>query len=492
MSQETNSSTPTAGSAVEQYDLITIGMGPAGMAVSAMGAAMGLKVAGIEKHKIGGECMNVGCIPSKSLLRLAKKRYTADAVLRQLDAGAAFPPVREWGAPFAKVRNYVDFIGEKKTLGMFEKVHLVVGQGAARFIGRQTVQVGDRILKGRRIFLCAGTKPELPDVPGLAEANPLTNETMFALDAIPSSLVILGGGAIAVEMAQAFARLGSAVTMIFRGERLMRRVIGPEATEILEQKLTAEGVRLLRETQVREVISENGRHRLILDKGEPLEAERILAALGRRFVLNEMGLEAAGIQWDHRTGVKVDRYLRTTNRKVYAVGDVNGYAQFSHAAMHQGMIGLMNTMMPWPMRMDFRKFVVPWTVFTEPQVSHVGPWEEELKAKGVRYEKITVRYGDYGAAIAEEVPEGFLTVYTNPAGRVYAVTIVGEGSGNMINEWALVVQKKIRLSSVMFLQHSFPTMGFLSKRVAETWMMKRMENATLRGMASRMFRLLNH
>lgn len=466
-------------------------MGPAGMAVSAMGAAMGLKVAGIEKHKVGGECMNVGCIPSKSLLRLAKKRFIAEGVIRQLEGSFTVPPIRDWGPPFAKVRNYVDFIGEKKTLGMFSKVDLIVGQGAARFIDRQTVQVGERILRGRKIFLCAGTKPEVPETPGLAEARPLTNETMFLLDEIPASLAILGGGAIAVEMAQAFARLGSRVTMIFRGERLMRRVIGPEATEVLEEKLIGEGITLLRETEVRKVINEGGGHRLVLNKGEAVQVDRILAALGRRYVLDELGLDRAGIRWDPKRGVEVDKYLRTSNRKVYAVGDVNGYAQFSHAAMHQGMIALMNTMMPWPMRMDFRKFVVPWTVFTEPQVSHVGPWEDELRARGVRYEKITVRYADYGAAIAEEVPDGFLTVYTNPTGRVYAVTIVGEGSGNMINEWGLVVQKKIRLWSILFLQHSFPTMGFLSKRVAETWMMKRMENARLRGMATRMFRLLN-
>ncbi len=469
------------------YDIITIGLGPAGMAVSAMGASMGLKVCGIEKHRIGGECMNVGCIPSKSLLRMAKKRN----IFRHLagdgdgDTGATQVAAEP---PFAKVREYVDFIGEKKTLGMLDKVELVVGQGAARFTGPRTVQVGDRTISARRIFLCAGTRPAIPEVPGLEEADPLTNETMFELNEVPESLVVIGGGAIAVEMAQAFARLGSRVTMVFRGERIMRRVIATEATDVLESRLEKEGIQLMRGTWIRQVRKTPQGAELDLDNGETLSASRILAALGRKFALDDLGLETAEIAWNER-GVTVDKYLRTTNKAVYAVGDVNGYAQFSHAAMHQGMIALMNAMMPGPMRRDYRRFVVPWTVFTEPQVSHVGPTEQELIDRGVRFEKITVRYEDYGAAIAEEVAEGYATVYTNARGRVFAVTIVGEGSGNMINEWALVVQNRIRLHSVLLLQHSFPTMGFLSKRLAETWMMTRMKNPTLRSMATRMYRL---
>ncbi|MCH8474480.1 MAG: NAD(P)/FAD-dependent oxidoreductase [Opitutales bacterium] len=472
------------------YDIITIGMGPAGMAVSAMGAAMGLKVCGIEKHKIGGECMNVGCIPSKSLLQFAKRRHSA-LHIEGLEQAARDLQKRRIAPPFGKVREYVDFIGEKKTLGMFEKVELVVGQGAAEFTGPRSVKVGEREITARKIFLCAGTKPMMPPIEGLLEAEPLTNETMFNLKEIPQSLVVLGGGAIAVEMAQAFSRLGAKVTMVFRGERLMRRVIGEDATKVLEENLEKEGVTLLRETKVKRVREEKNQSVLELDNGENLPTEQILVALGRTFVLDNMGLDRAGVEWSPHSGVVVDKSLRTANKNIFAVGDVNGFAQFSHAAMHQGMIALMNAMMPPFCKMNYRKFAIPWTVFTEPQVSHVGPWEKELEERGVKYEKITVRYGDYGAAIAEEVPEGFATVYTTPTGKVHAVTIVGEGSGNMINEWALVVQKKIRLSSVLFLQHSFPTMGFLSKRLAETWMMKRMENARLRKIATSVFRLFN-
>jgi len=185
----------------------------------------------------------------------------------------------------------------------------------------------------------------------------------------------------------------------------------------------------------------------------------------------------------------VDKYLRATRRNIYAVGDCNGYAQLSHAAMHQGMIALMNSMMPWCMRQNYRKFVVPWTVFTEPQCSHVGMRELELKKKGIRYEVVRSNYGDYGAAIAEAVDVGFVKAFVSPAGRIYGVYIVGEGSGEMINEWALAVQKRLRIHNIMMLQHSFPTMGFLTKRIGETWMMNRMKSKKAKSLCRFMFRL---
>ncbi|NLX25497.1 MAG: NAD(P)/FAD-dependent oxidoreductase [Lentisphaerae bacterium] len=197
-------------------------------------------------------------------------------------------------------------------------------------------------------------------------------------------------------------------------------------------------------------------------------------------------LEAAGVEYSEK-GIKVDKYLRTTKKHIYAIGDCNGYHFFSHAAMHQGMIALMNTMMPGPMKMDFRKFVVPSTIFTEPQISQVGASEAELKNKGIKYETHIVRYDGYGAAIAEDVDKGYVKVFCSSAGRIYGVVIVGEGSGEMINQWALAIQNKIRMHKIMMLQHSFPTMGFLSKRVTETWMMAKTNSPLLQKMCKWMF-----
>ncbi|HHH76632.1 MAG TPA: NAD(P)/FAD-dependent oxidoreductase, partial [Phycisphaerae bacterium] len=176
---------------------------------------------------------------------------------------------------------------------------------------------------------------------------------------------------------------------------------------------------------------------------------------------------------------------------IYACGDCNGYAQFSHAAMHQGMLAIMNSMMHWPMKQNFRscKYAVPWTVFTDPQFSHVGLTERELVDRGCKYETITANYGDYGAAIAEAVDTGFVRVFASKMGKIYGVDIIGEGSGEMINEWTLAMQHKMRLHKIMLTQHSFPTMGFLSKRIAEMWMMKRVKSKTIKALCRLMFRL---
>lgn len=468
----------------ETFDLITIGMGPAGMAVSAMGAAMGLKVAGIEANKIGGECMNVGCIPSKALLRSAKARAMFDKLASLGLAEVDKPAVVD---PFDRIASSLSYISQNKTLSMFDKVDLVLGQGWATFVDPHTVAVGDRRLKAKHIFICAGTRPFVPDIDGLDPTKVLTNENMFHQDGVPESMIVLGSGAIAVEMAQAFARLGSDVTMVFRGPGLIWRE-DVEAGRLLEQTFEAEGITLVRHAKIqRAEHHDDGRVTLHVDGHQPITAATLLAATGRRMAFDGMGLEQAGVQYSEK-GITVDRYLRTTARHIFAPGDCNGYAQLSHAAMHQGMLALINCMLPGPAKRDYRKFVVPWTIFTEPQISWVGPRESELKDRGVKYDAITVRYEDYGAAIAEQVPTGFVKVLASPLGRVYAAGIVGQGSSEAINEWALVIQKKIRLHDVMLLQHSFPSMAFLNKRIAETWMINKMKSTRLQRLCQRLFR----
>ena len=224
------------------------------------------------------------------------------------------------------------------------------------------------------------------------------------------------------------------------------------------------------------------------DAGETVEAQRLLVGAGRRFDFSSLELENADIKYDDR-GITVNKRLQTSRGNIYACGDCNGHFQFSHAAMHQGMIALMNCMMPWPMKYDFRKFPVPWTVFTDPQISRVGMSERELQEKGIRYETIRVNYGDYGAAIAEAVDVGFIKAFVSkPMGRIFGVYIVGEGSGEMINEWAMAIQNKLTMRHIMMQQHSFPTMGFLTKRMGETWMMRKMESNFLKKMCRIMFR----
>ncbi len=465
------------------YDLICIGLGPAGMAVSIMGSNMGLKVCAIEKHKIGGECMNVGCIPSKAILRMAKTRNTFNKLTDFELKGSSLPEI---GKPFEKIQKDLKFINEKKTVKMFDKVDLILAEGSAKFADKHTVQVNEKKITARRIFICTGTKPLIPDFAGIADIDYLTNENIFSLEEIPESMIIMGGGAIASEMAQAFSRLGSKITMVIRATKLMRR-FDDESVKVIEDKFEKEGITILRECNVKKFSQKDGNVTLETKENTTITANKVLLALGRKMDFSSLELENANIKYTPK-GITVNKKLQTSQQNVYACGDCNGYAMFSHAAMHQGMLALMNSMSKWPIKFNYKNYVVPWTVFSEPQISFVGMTEDQLKEKKKKYTVIKIKYEDYGAAIAENVTDGFLKAFISPLGKIYGIYIVGEGSGEMINEWALAIQKKIKIYDIMFLQHSFPTMGFLTKRVSEEWMMGNMKSNFLKKMCSFMFR----
>ncbi len=464
------------------YDVCTIGLGPAGMAVSIMAAHMGLKVLGIERRSLGGECMSVGCIPSKALLRTAHARH-----MTQRLPSLGLSPVESPDpvAPFARIADRLRFIDEKKTTAMFEKVDLRLREGSASFVGPHTVAVGDEQHTAKKIFVCTGTVPAVPPIAGLDSVEYLTNETVFDLDEIPESLVILGGGAIGCEMAQAFSRLGSRVTIVHMDRHLLPHG-DSDAGRSLEDLFAQEGISVYNERALHRATQEGRTIALRTDRNETLRGDRLLVAAGRRFDPSSLNLEAAGVAYGDG-GIRVDRHLRTTRRHVFAPGDCNGVHLFSHAAMHQGMIALINAMLPGPFRRDYRRYVVPWTVFTDPPISHVGWLERDLQEHDIAYETIESRYEDYGAAIAEEIAVGSVKAFVSESGRIYGARIIGEGAAEMINEWGLAIQNRLRIHKIMFLQHSFPSMSFLNKRVAEGWMMKRMESPALRRMVRLLF-----
>lgn len=465
------------------YDLICIGLGPAGMAVSIMGSSMGLNVCAIEKNKIGGECMNVGCIPSKSLLRMAKARHVF-AKLPEMEMSSVPPP--DVMNPFTRIASYLSFINEKKNSKMFDRVDLHLGEGAARFVDDHTVAVNGNQFTAKHIFIATGTRPMVPPIPGIDTVDILTNENMFNLERVPASMVIIGGGAIGTEMAQAFSRLGCKCSIVQMDPYLVPAG-SREAGELLEEVFQKEGIEVYNGRRLTKIENSGDGVRVHTDRDEVLQGERLLMAAGRRIDLSSLDLEKAGVAVTESGAVQVDNYLRTSKRHIFAVGDCNGHYLLSHSAMHQGMIALMNCMMP--VKMNFKKFVVPWTVFTEPQLSQVGVCGAELDEADKSYMIVEMPYEDYGATVAENVSTGFIKIYCSKAGRIYGVCIVGEGSGDMINEWALAIQKKIRLHDIMMLQHSFPTMGYISKMASERWMMSLMGSSQrLRNLCRFMFR----
>ncbi len=459
---------------VEYFDVICIGLGPAGMAVSILGAECGLKVCAIERDKVGGECLNTGCIPSKSLLKMSKNKH-ATTKLKNLNLTSdKTPNLKE---PFTLINKQLNYISDKKTLKMFDEVELILGAGNAHFIDSKHVKVGDRVLSAKNIFIAAGTRPMIPKIEGINDIEILTNQNIFQLDKIPKSLTIIGGGAVGCELAQAFSKLGTKCHIVHFNNRLISSG-DIDASEILQEVFQKEGIDIYNKKEIISVKKEKNEILITTKDGIVIKSEKLLLASGREIALESLKLENTKVSFD-KNGIKVDNKQRTTDKNIYAVGDCTGGLMLSHAAMHQGMFAIMNAISPFSL-FSYKNYVVPWTVFTEPAISYVGMSEQELKNTKIKYKTVIAKYEDYGCAIVEDVGIGFIKVHVSSFGRVYGVSIVGEGSGEMINEWALIIQKKIRLHSVMFLAHSFPTMGFLSKRVAELWMMEKMQNSTLR------------
>lgn len=461
------------------YDIIVIGMGPAGMAVSAMAVKLGLKVLGIEKYKVGGECLNCGCIPSKALLKAGEMRK----VVENLEHFGIQPMKKpEIDDPLAIVRDKVETISGPKTMKTFEKVELVLRQGSARFVDRHTVQVGGKNYRGKKIFIATGTEPLIPPVEGLDKVDKLTNVNLFEQKQIPESLMIIGGGAIGTEMAQAFGRLGSKVVLAHMDPHLIPAG-DRTAGELLQKKLEEEGIRVFNSTRIEKVEQREGKTFTTTDQGE-FETEKILVAAGRKPVLRDLDLEKAGVVYTKK-GILVDGKLRTNIRNIYAVGDCNGISMFSHAAMHQGMLALMNALNPTPFKkMKHRDFPVPWTVFTKPEIGQVGLTEDQAKAAGLDFKVLQSNYADYGRTIADGQPEGFVKVLVGKRGRIYGATVVGEAASEMIHEWTMAIQFRHSLFDILMMQHSFPTVSLMNKRVAESWMMELVEKPWIRRMAA--------
>jgi len=460
--------------------MIVIGLGPAGMAVSAMGSAMGFDVLAVEKHKIGGECLNYGCIPSKALLKSA---YVRQVIKEAEKYGLNRVDVPDARNPFTRVQSHLTYINEEKTVKMFDKVDLLVGH-EARFVNRHTISVNGVRYQARNIYICTGTVPAVPPIQGIDTVDYVTNERLFNLDKLPDSLFIIGGGAIGCEMAQAFSRLGTRVVMAHMDSHLLPAA-DPQAAALLEEVLIGEGVEVYNAASIRSVRQEEGNCVVETDTGL-FRTEKLLVAAGRKPVVHSLGLDTAGIRYSGK-GIETDDYGRTNIKHIWAVGDCNGKFLFSHAAMHQGMLALMNAIFPLKRRIS--SFVVPWSVFTEPEVAHVGMTEEELKRKRIPHEVITVRYGDYGRAITDEKPTGFVKVSASRWGKIYGVTIVGESASEIIHEYVLAMHKKIRLHDIMLMQHSFPSIALLNKRIAEEWMMRKMKKPAIRKLMRFFYRL---
>ncbi|GAB4271489.1 MAG: FAD-dependent oxidoreductase [Pararhodobacter sp.] len=448
-------------------DICVIGAGSGGLSVAGGAVQMGARVVLIEGHRMGGDCLNYGCVPSKALLAAGK----AAAAHR---AGAALgvtpdEPVLDFAAAKDHVARVVAAIEPHDSQERFEGLGVRVLRGYARFTGPREVEVDGMRVRARRFVIATGSRPMVPPIPGLESVPYLTNETIFDLREAPRHLVIIGGGPIGLEMAQAHRRLGSRVTVIEGAKALGRD--DPEAAALVLARLRAEGVEIVEGAMVEAIGGRAGAIEVQVAGGTLFIGTHLLVAVGRRPNTERLNLEAAGIRHG-RDGIETDAGLRTTNRRVYAIGDVAGRGQFTHVAGYQAGVIIRPMLFGLPARA--RADHIPHVTYTDPELAQIGPTEAEARAAhGDRLTVLRLGFDASDRARAEGRTEGLMKVMVL-AGRPIGVTIVGAAAGEMIGIWALAIANRLKIGAIAGTVLPYPTMGELSKRAAGAYFTPRL------------------
>ncbi|MDX2265834.1 MAG: FAD-dependent oxidoreductase [Hyphomicrobiales bacterium] len=445
-----------------QADICIIGAGSAGLSVAAGAAQMGAKVVLIEKGEMGGDCLNTGCVPSKALIAAAHAAH-APKTSAQFGVHLGAPRV-DFAAVHAHVHGVIAAIAPHDSVERFEGFGVRVIQERGAFISKTEVRAGAHVITARRFVIATGSGPAAPPIPGLAEAGYLTNETVFDLKEQPEHLVVIGGGPIGVEMAQAFRRLGSEVTLIERFGILAKDE--PEAVAVVREALIADGVRLMENTGVSSVARDGAHVRILIEANgatETLTASHVLVAAGRKPNLSGLNLEAAGVAYTAK-GVTVDARLRTSNTRVFAIGDAAGGPQFTHIAGYHAGIVIRNALFAMPSKVDYS--ALPWVTYADPELAHVGLTEAEARAAGHTPKLLTWRFADNDRAQTERRTEGLAKIVLSAKGKILGATIVGPHAGELILTWGLAISSGLGISKVASLIAPYPTLSEISKRAA--------------------------
>ncbi len=451
-----------------RYHLVVIGAGTAGLVAAAGAAGLGARVALVERHLMGGDCLNVGCVPSKAVISAARAWHDARAASSRFGG----PPVAgegDFGAAMERMRKLRADLSAVDSVRRFTELGVDVFLGHGRFSGPDQVTVADAVLRFRRAVIATGARPAVPAIPGLAEAGYYTNETIFSLTARPARLVVLGAGPIGCELAQAFARLGSAVTIVTHGDRVLPRD-DPDAGGIVEAALRADGVSIEYRAQVQRVDGGPGGTRVHVERGGRtaiVQGDALLLATGRAPNIDNLGLETAGVAVGER-GVVVDDRLRTTNRRVYAIGDVASRYQFTHAADFQARLVIANALFFGRGRAS--RLVIPWSTYTSPEVAQVGLTAAEAHRNGVAIDTITVPFGDVDRAVLAGDTEGFVRVHLKRGSdTLMGVTVVAPDAGDLIAEATLAMANGLGLSAMGRTIHPYPTIAEAYRKAADRW-----------------------
>lgn len=463
-------------SEVLKPDLCVIGAGSGGLSVAAAAARLGVAVVLIEKHKMGGDCLNYGCVPSKALLAAGKRAH----IMRHTKSFGVTPtsPVINPAAVRDHVRGVIAAIEPNDSVERFTGLGVHVIQAAARFMDKRTMVAGDYEIRPRRFVIATGSSPAIPPIPGIDQTPFFTNETIFENARRMEHLVIIGGGPIGLEMAQAHMRLGSRVTVLEALKSFAKD--DPELAEPVLRKLREEGI-VIREGVRVERLEEidEGVRAVVSDGGETgvVDGSHMLLATGRKPNVEGLDLEAAGIRFDQH-GIKVGKNLKTSNRRSWAIGDVIGGPQFTHIANYHAGIVIRQALFRLPVKA--KHDMIPWVTFTDPELAHVGLIEDEARKKHGKINVLRWPYAENDRAQTERATEGFVKVVTTKRGRILGATITGEHAGELIQMWALAIAVGLKIKAMTSFISPYPTLSEINKRAAYTYYLPSLTNPLVR------------
>jgi pyruvate/2-oxoglutarate dehydrogenase complex dihydrolipoamide dehydrogenase (E3) component len=439
-------------------DLVVIGGGAGGLVVASVAARTGLKVTLVEKSdRLGGDCLHTGCIPSKTLIHAAN---TVQAARRGVNEGLldAMPGI-DFNAAIDRVHRAIETIQTHDDPERFRGYGCDVRFGKAKFTSPHAVAIDEEVVTARRFVIATGSWPAVPSIPGLEEAGFDTSDTVFSRRELPRELAVIGGGPVGVELAQAFARFGSRVTVVETAARLLPRE-DPESSTQLRTLLEQEGIRIITDARIMAIHREGTNRQIMLENGTAVECERILVAAGRHPAAQGLGLDAAGVEFG-AGGIGVDRRLRTTQKHIHAIGDVCGPYHFTHMAEYQAGIVLANTVFRLPRKTDYR--VVPRVVYTDPEIAAVGLTQAEADSRGIKYDVARFPLPRLDRAITDNAGAGFVKVLTGKR-RVIGASLVAPRAGDMIHELALAMQVNAKAKDIAELIHAYPTYAQIHRR----------------------------
>jgi len=455
-------------------DVLVIGAGSGGLSTAAGAAQMGATVVLLEGHKMGGDCLNFGCVPSKALIAAAKAAYGQghSAQFGVADQQA----IVDYGAAKDHVADVIAQIEPMDSQERFEGFGIKVIREFGTFVSPTEVQAGDYLIKARRVVIATGSRPFVPPIPGLKDVPFETNETLFELREQPEHLLVIGGGPIGLELAQAHIRLGSKVTVIEGAKALGKD--DPELAEVVLNSLRDEGIEIAEDAMAEKISGKAGAIEVTTKDGRVFKGSHLLMAVGRKTNTDKLNLEAAGIETT-RTGIKVDDGLRTTNRKVYAIGDVAGGLQFTHVAGYHAGVIIRSMLFALPAKTSTAH--IPWATYTDPELAQVGLTEAQAReTHGDKLEVARFGFNHNDRAIAERKTKGFIKVMI-VKGRPVGVSIVGHQAGELIGIWSLAIVNKLKMSQMSAMIAPYPTIAEMSKRAAGVYFTPRLfDNPTVK------------